>query len=37
MMGRNMFEVQLFEAKSRVLEFDYQKMNKFESVGCPKK
>ena len=27
----------LFEAKNRVIEFDYQKMNMFESIQCSKK
>ena len=30
------FNVQLFEAKNRVFEFDYQKMNMFEFVRCSK-
>ena len=37
-MGHTMFEfdVRLFEAKNRVFEFDYQKMNMFEFVQCSK-
>ena len=30
------FDVRSFEAKNRVFEFDYQKMNTFESVQCQK-
>ena len=30
------FEIQLFEAKNRVFEFDYQTINTFEYVPCSK-
>ena len=33
-MGRTMFEVRLLGAKNRVFQFDYQKINMFESVQC---
>ena len=33
----SMFDVRSFEAKNRVFEFDYQKMNMFEFVQCSKK
>ena len=36
-MGRIMFKVRSLESKNRVFEFDYQKMNMFESVWCSKK
>ena len=37
-MGRTMFEFKVcsFEAKNRVFEFNYQKMNTFEFVRCSK-
>ena len=31
------FDVRSFEAKNRVFEFDYHKMNMFEFVRCSKK
>jgi len=31
------FDVRSFEAKNRVFEFDYHKMNTFEFVRCSKK
>ena len=31
-MRRTMFDVQLFKAKNRVFEFDYQKMNRFQII-----
>ena len=37
MIGQTVFEVLSFEVKNRVFEFDYQKMNMFESVKCSKK
>ena len=33
----SMFDVRSFEAKNRVFEFDYQKVNTFEFVRCLKK
>ena len=32
----SMFHVRLFEAKNRVFQFNYQKMNMFESIQCSK-
>ena len=31
-MGRIMFDIRSFEAKNRVLKFDYQKMFTFKSI-----
>ena len=41
MMGRIMFDVRCsicrsFEARDRVFEFDYEKLNKFKFVQCSK-
>ena len=33
----SMFDIRSFEAKNRVFEFDYQKMNTFEFVQCSEK
>ena len=35
-MGQTLLDVCSFEAKNRVLEFNYQKMTSFESVRCSK-
>ena len=36
-MGRSMFDVRLFEIKTRIFKFDYQKMNMFKSLHRSKK
>ena len=37
MTGRlcSKFDLQSFEAKNRVFQFDYQKINMFEYIRCP--